>query len=141
MKSVAAFFYGLFMDADLLRGKGLRVQDSRMARLDDCRLRIGTRATLVPARGASVYGMLIQLPPEDLQKLYADPGVSAYIPQSVEVVLNDGVRVAASCYVLPSCVQDFLANPSYAQKLHALAAKLGLPAEYLAVIERAGVNA
>ena len=110
MKPVAAFFYGLFMDADLLRGKGLRVQDSRMARLDDCRLRIGARATLVPARGASVYGMLMQMPAEDLQKLYADPSVSAYIPQSVEVVLNDGVRVAASCYVLPNCVQDFLVN-------------------------------
>lgn len=140
MKTVAAFFYGLFMDADLLRRKGLRVLESRMARLDDYRLRIAARATVVPARGLTVYGMLMQLPPEDLERLYSDPTVSAYIPQSLEVVLNDGVRVAASCYVLPNCAQDFLANPSYAQKLHALASKLGLPAEYLVTIERAGVN-
>ena len=139
-KSVAVFFYGLFMDADLLRNKGLRVLESRLARLDNYRLRIGVRATLVPTRGQTVYGMMMQLLPADLQRLYSDPTVSAYIPQSVEVVLNDGVRVAATCYLLPSYVQDFLTNTAYAQKLYALGSRLGLPADYLAVIQRAGTD-
>lgn len=129
------------MDVEILRVKGVRVNESQLARLHDHRLRIGARATLVPARDQVVHGVLMQVPAEDLHRLYSDPSVSAYIPQAVEVISANGKRIAATCYNLPECVKDFLANPAYAQKLHDLAVKLGLPAEYLASIERAGSGA
>lgn len=47
--SLDVFFYGLFMDADLFEAKGLRPRDPRRARIEGYGLRIGERATLVPA--------------------------------------------------------------------------------------------
>jgi AIG2 family protein len=126
------------MDVEILRARGVGVIDSQLARLHDYRLRIGARATLVPAQGQIVHGVLMRVSAEDLERLYSDPSVSAYIPQAVEVIAIDGKRIAATCYNLPESVKDFLANQAYAQKLHDLALKLGLPAEYLESIERAG---
>ena len=131
---VAVFFYGLFMDAELLRSRGLRVLDSQAARLDGYDLGIGSRATLVPARGRSAHGILMSVPSEDLQRLYSDPSVSLYVPQPVEVTTGNGSRVAATCYNLPESLQDSRANREYARKLHDLAARLGLPADYCARI-------
>jgi hypothetical protein len=137
---VAVFFYGLFMDANLLRARGMRVLDPQVARLDDFRLRIGARATLVPAPGRTAYGILMWMPADDLQHLYAEPSVSAYVPQAVEVTSSGGERVAATCYNLPEPLQDLRPNREYAQKLRDLAATLGLPPDYLAGIEQAGVE-
>jgi hypothetical protein len=137
---VAVFFYGLFMDANLLRARGMRVLDPQMARVDDFRLRIGARATLVPAPGRTVHGILMWMPADDLQQLYAEPSVSAYVPQAVEVTSSSGERVAATCYNLPGPFQDFRTNREYAQQLRDLAATLGLPPDYLAGIEQAGVE-
>ena len=44
------FFYGLFMDEELLRGKGLEPEGGEIAAIDGFALRIGRRAALVPSR-------------------------------------------------------------------------------------------
>lgn len=43
-RRIAVFFYGLFMDAQMLRERGLQPQAERRARLDGFALRIGKRA-------------------------------------------------------------------------------------------------
>ena len=132
--AVEVFFYGLFMDAELLRSRGLTVLDSQPARLDGYDLRIGSRATLVAAPGHSAHGILMSVPAEDLQRLYSDPGVSFYVPQAVEVTAVDGRLVTATCYNLPEALQDSHVNREYAQNLLDLALRLGLPADYRARI-------
>ena len=47
----AVFFYGLFMDADLLVARGLGPRRPRKARIEGYGLRIRERATLVPREG------------------------------------------------------------------------------------------
>ena len=52
------FFHGLFMDEELLRGKGLEglePEGGEIAAIDGFALRIGQRAALVPTPGAKVY--------------------------------------------------------------------------------------
>ena len=44
--SESVFFYGLFMDADVLRQKGVDPRGFRLARVEGYGLRIGERATL-----------------------------------------------------------------------------------------------
>lgn len=44
-----AFFYGLFMDQDLLRAKGVLPEAAELAWLDGYALRIGRRTVLVPS--------------------------------------------------------------------------------------------
>jgi hypothetical protein len=53
-RRVEVFFYGLFMDEELLRGKGLEPEGGEIAAIDGFALRIGQRAALVPTPGAKV---------------------------------------------------------------------------------------
>jgi hypothetical protein len=48
-RRVDVFFYGLFMDAQLLDAKGVRPADIRPAAVPGFAVRIGVGATLVPA--------------------------------------------------------------------------------------------
>lgn len=132
---VTVFFYGLFMDAQLLRGRGVEVCHPTRAHAEGYRLVLGDRATLVRADGFTAHGMLMYLKREDVERLYADPSVSAYRPETVRVMLVDGTMVDAQCYNLPPPVSTGAPNRDYARKLHELGTRLGLPAQYLATIK------
>ena len=60
-RRVEVFFYSLFMDEELLRGKGLEPEGGEIAAIDDFALRIGQRAALVPTPGAKVHGLVFSL--------------------------------------------------------------------------------
>jgi hypothetical protein len=94
------FFYGLFMDQGLLRSKGLSPQNSEIASVSGLALRIGQRAALVPDEKGKVYGVVMSLTLEEVERLYSDPTVQAYRPQAVLVRLASGGQVAALCYNL-----------------------------------------
>jgi hypothetical protein len=132
---VDIFFYGLFMDEKLLRDKGVHPTDIRRAALPGHALRIGARATLVPDPDGAAHGLLMKLTHADVEKLYAEPSVRVYRPETVLVVLEDGPTVAALCYNLPEPPSHDERNAEYAAKLRALAARVGLPAEYVASIQ------
>ena len=129
-EEVTAFFYGLFMDESLLASKGVSPLKATVGYVDGYELRIGRRATLVPDDTNRVYGVLMTLKADDLRALYSDESVADYVPESVSVVLSDGTVESAVCYNLPRH-EPGGANPEYAESLLALAAKLGLPDDYL----------
>jgi hypothetical protein len=128
------FFYGLFMDQELLRGKGLTPRRADLASLDGFALRIGQRARLVPTPGGRVHGVVVSLPLAELDRLYSEPSVRAYEPQAVLAHLATGGVVAALCYNLSEAQSPSDHNPEYASKLRAVAEKAGLPADYVASI-------
>ena len=122
------------MDAQLLHARGIRPVDIRVAVVAGFGLRIGARATLVPTPGKEVHGVLMKLSHADIDKLYADPSLEAYRPEPVLAVVRDGASVAALCYNLPAAPSPDERNAGYASKLTALAARLGLPNDYVASI-------
>lgn len=129
------FFYGLFMDKDLLRGKGFDPQRQRLAHLDDYELLIGTRATLVPKPGARAYGAVMDLSPDELTALYGSDGVEDYLPETVHTNTMLGEEVEAIAYILPAKLTSGT-NSNYAQQLADIARKLGLPDDYIEEITR-----
>ena len=129
------FFYGLFMDESLLASKGIHPGASRIAYVDGFSLQIGERATLVPDAACRAHGVLMEIAAEDIDRLYAEPGVADYIAQPVVVTLSGGIREPADCYNLPAEKLEG-ANAEYAAALLALATKLGLPDEYLGHIRQ-----
>jgi len=131
---VDVFFYGLFMDRQVLEDKGIRPTDIRLAAVPGFVLRIGARAALVPAPAGEVHGVLMKLSQADLEKLYADPGVQAYRPEPVLAVARDATTVAALCYNLPEAPSPDEHNADYAARLQALARRIGLPDDYVASI-------
>ncbi len=134
-ETVEVFFYGLFMNSEVLSRMGYDSADPRLARLEDYDLRIGRRVTLVPCVGERVFGVVMRMDSAQLSDLYSQEIVSGYVPSEVTVVLSEGVRSPAICYLLPetSLVE---ANSDYARSLRALGESLGFPADYLRKIDR-----
>ncbi|ANM28387.1 hypothetical protein ABI59_00220 [Acidobacteria bacterium Mor1] len=126
------FFYGLYMDAALLESMGYGPTHVGAARLDDFRLRIGSRATLIQEHGRASYGFLLDLPDEEASALYSRPEVAGYVPTQVQVtLLADSTLHPASCYLLATDEGPAEPNVEYASKLVALTTRLGLPAAYV----------
>jgi hypothetical protein len=133
-RRVDVLFYGLFMDEALLREKGLSPEGRRVASVENFRLVIGARATLVPCEGATVYGVLFSLTSGEVDALYSEDSVSAYRPEAVAARLEDGEIVPALCFNLPAPPSADERNPHYALKLRELAGRVGLPADYVSSI-------
>jgi hypothetical protein len=130
------FFYGLFMDDDVLESKGVRGMGSRLGIVRDWSLRIGQRATLAPMPGKAVYGVLMTLSLTDIDRLYAEDSLRMYRPVAVLVETDDPEPSAAAAlaYVLPEPPAPEERNPEYASVLRRLAELLGLPSEYTSSI-------
>ncbi len=134
-RPVTAFFYGLFMDADLLKSKGVVVRAARAAHVEGYVLKIGQRAVLVPATNARCYGMLFDLTHAELGALYAGADLQSYRPEAVLAKIADDKQVAALCYNVLEPVDDSARNPEYAAKLRAVLVKLNFPAEYIQSVQ------
>jgi Gamma-glutamyl cyclotransferase, AIG2-like len=135
-RPIDVFFYGLFMDQQLLEAKGVHPTDIRLAVVSGFVLRIGARAALVPTPASQVHGLLMRLSHADIEKLYAEPSVRAYRPEPVlAVTAPNGTAVAALCYNLPEPPSPVERNAEYASKLRSLAERVGLPTDYVESIQ------
>ena len=128
MKSV--FFYGLFMDEDLLTGKGFHPSNRKLAFANGYGLRVGEKATLVKSVSESSYGIVMDLSEDEIERLYSAPGVSDYVPEQIEVTDKDRNTYKVQCYNLPISKLTG-SNREYAKSLSAAAQKMGLPKSYV----------
>ena len=133
-RRIDVFFYGLFMDEALLQAKGIEPQQRRLAALENFRLMIGERATLIPSPGHTVHGVVFSLSHAEIDSLYAEASVSVYRPEAVMARVPNGETVPSLCFNLPAPPAATARNPQYAAKLKAVAARIGLPAEYVETI-------
>lgn len=137
-RTIDAFFYGLFMDHDILRDAGAAPVHPRRAYLEGFALRIGRRATLVPSEGARAYGMLFALTHRELDRLYGAPGLELYRPEAVLAQPLEGAPTPALCYNLRDAPRPDERNPEYAAKLQRALRRLDFPAEYVAAVGESG---
>lgn len=127
------FFYGLFMDQDILI-KGLHPSNPQRGYLKDYSLRIEDRAFLIPNKNKRAYGMIMELNNKEIAILYSEKSVSDYVPEVVEVVAESNENIDVICYNLQFEVLSGT-NKLYAQSLYELAKKLTFPQKYLREIE------
>jgi hypothetical protein len=130
-RRVDVFFYGLFMGAELLQGMGIKPANIRIASAPGFALRIGQRATLTPDPDRRVYGVLMGLTHNEVDRLYSQKSVSLYRPEAIIAELADGSYVPALCFNLPVVPNAQEANPDYARQLRDLGHRLGLPSDYV----------
>lgn len=128
------FFYGLFMDRDILSKNGIQPTNPRRGYLNDYALKIGIRASLIPCKGQKSYGIVMTVDDDAIQVLYAEASVADYIPEEVNIVTGTNNTVSAICYNLPAKSLSGT-NPSYAKSLYELAKKQGFPDGYLERIQ------
>lgn len=133
-RQVDCFFYGLFMDAQLLIQAGAHPTNCRRACVPDFALVIGRRATLVPFPGARAYGMLIALAQAEIELLYGAPDLEGYREETLVAKTLEGELVRASCYILDRVPESCERNPEYALRLRGVLENLGFPEEYVASV-------
>ncbi|MFT5140780.1 MAG: hypothetical protein ACI9H8_001976 [Lysobacterales bacterium] len=129
------FFYGLFMDPELLKGKGLSPSNPMLACIKGYGLRIGERASIVKSENECAYGLIVSLEQKEIEALYGEESVLDYIPEKITAVNSSGENIDATTYTLPSEKLKGR-NKDYAKTLAILAKKLGLPSDYIEEIER-----
>ena len=133
-RRIDGFFYGLFMDIDILRQADVAPVNPRRAYVDNFALRIGQRATLLPSAGGRVYGMVFALTHSELERLYTAPGLEQYRPEAVLARSLEGTAVPALCYNLREAPRPDERNPDYAKRLQRALSKLDFPQEYVASV-------
>ncbi len=133
-RRIDGFFYGLFMDSEVLRARQVAAVNPRRAYVEDYALRIGRRATLIPVPGARAYGMVFALSHDELERLYTAPGLEAYRPEAVLVHVLEGEVLPALCYNLREAPGPGESNADYAARLRAALGRLEFPAEYIASV-------
>ncbi|TCC34888.1 gamma-glutamylcyclotransferase family protein [Kribbella sindirgiensis] len=122
------FFYGLYMDPEVLVGQGVEPCRPRPAAVNDHVLRIGKQATLVPCHHEQAFGMVYSLTQSEVNSLYGRPGLEGYRAEPMLARLIEGGVVPALSYILSkSPPEDEEANCEYARALRAVMIRLGLP--------------
>ena len=125
------FFYGLYMDPDVLRANGVEPGVARRAHVDGFALRIGKRATLVPCASGCVHGMVYTLASGELRALYSMADLEAYQPEGVLAWIDDEAPRPALCFRLAQAPAAHERNDDYARQLQAVLERLGFPRDYV----------
>ena len=132
------FFYGLFMDSELLKQKGFNPSTSVLASVEGYGLRIGERASLVESENERTYGLIISLDSDELKALYGEESVLDYVPEILTATTSNNEKIEVTAYNLPPEKLKGR-NKDYARSLAILAKKIGLPSEYIEQIERCSI--
>jgi cation transport regulator ChaC len=136
MRNVWIFFYGSFMNAAVLAEAGVHPRERQVAYLDGWELRISPRATLTPAQGSRVYGILAQLTHEEIDKLYTKDwfGFGVYLPEAVMVSSAAAGQLPAMCYIAWR-TEGGRPTPEYIEKMVSVAREHSFPEEYVRHME------
>ena len=89
------FFYGLYMDEEILKSKNVEPRNKRVAVANGYELRIGKMATLLRNDKAKAYGLVYSLTHDEIDTLYVKSGLIAYVTEALMVELEDGSSIAA----------------------------------------------
>ena len=136
-RKVAVFFYGSYMNRDVLEEVDLAPQEMRVATLRGFDIRIGPLANLVHSADQTVYGILTTATHAELERLYAHAREilgGTYLPEAVVVQTLDGNSVPALCYIASS-MQAGRASNDYIDRIVAPARAHGFPSWYVSKLE------
>ena len=121
------FFYGLYMDEEILTSKGVVIRKQRSAYVDDYALRVGDLTTLVRKDGSCAYGMVYAMTQKEVYSLYEGDGLDTYVAEALLCTLDNGSKIAVLCKNLVEIPKDDESNSEYFTKLKKCMEKYGLP--------------
>jgi hypothetical protein len=134
---VWTFFYGSYINFNVLKEVNYVPQDWEVARLNGFDMVIRPRANLIRSPQHSVYGILATATHEELGRLYAhahDVLGETYLPEAVLVETLDGKCRPALCYIAPA-MQPRPAADDYIDRIIGPARIYGFPDWYIAHLD------
>ena len=134
-RKIPVFFYGSFIDREVLAGGGFEPEHVTVARLDGFDIVRRPLATLDRSDRHAVYGILAEATHDELDRLYGQAWVRVYKPEPVLVTTIDGALHLALCYIAPGRTPE-PPMERYFDHILQPARQLGFPAWYLERLER-----
>jgi len=138
---VWVFFYGLYMDFDILRERGLRVQQWEVAKLDGYEFCIGSWGYLKQSDSQSVYGVAVYATRKEVSDLYA-PATNTlpldYFPEPVLLESAPGRLRKALCYIAINEPDTNTVNLDYFNGMVKLAQHFQFPDWYVKRLQSLG---
>lgn len=134
---VWVFFYGTFMNADVLARHGVRARGVIPARLQGFELTIRPRVNLTPSDRSCAYGAVAAVLHAELDRIYAELKEQfglVYNPQAVLAETLDGRLRPTLVYVADS-MTDAPPDPAYVTELAVCVRGHGLPEWYVRHVE------
>src|SRR5262249_43610301 len=132
--AVWTFFYGSFLNLDVLKQAGYVPKRFEVARLSGFDIRIQPLANLVRSDRHCVYGIVAPATHEELRRLYSQDWVGTYLPEPVLVETLDGKWLPALCYLAPS-QEPRPPAADYLDRIVGPARRHGFPDWYVARLE------
>ena len=128
------FFYGSFINLNVLKEYDIEPDSVDVVTLKGFDISVAPLATLVPNAERSVFGILVRIPHEKLERLYGGDWVKAYVPEAVLVESSKGESVPALCWIAP--VGEWEATKgSYLDKMVKAGRTHGFPDAYIDRLE------
>jgi len=121
------FFYGLYMDPEILKSKGVEPRNPRIAAVKGYKLRIGNMATLLRSENSEANGVVYSLTPADIDTLYSKSGLEMYVSEAIMVTISTGETLATLTRNLLVPPEEHESNPEYREKLNLCMEKLNVP--------------
>lgn len=121
------FFYGLYMDEEILKSKGVEPREKILACTKGYKLRVGNMATLLREENSDAYGIVYSLTYEEIDILYKDSGLTDYVAEAVMVETEDKKQIATLCCILLNPPKDDESNDSYFESLKKCMSRYNLP--------------
>jgi hypothetical protein len=134
---VWTFFYGSYMNFDVLREVNFAPEQWEVARLPSFDLRIAPLANLVHSDAHAVYGIVATATHAELARLYThahDVLGQSYLPEAVLVETRTGTWRPALCYLAAS-MEERPAADDYIDRIARPAREFGFPEWYLQRID------
>jgi hypothetical protein len=134
---VWVFFYGSYMNLDVLREVELVPERWEVGRLSGFDIRIQPRANLIRSDRDCVYGVAATATHAELARLYAharDVLGEVYLPEAVLIELPDGQWRPCLCFICPGMAPR-PADAAYLERIVRPARELGFPPWYVSRLE------
>lgn len=134
---VTVFFYGSYINLDVLREVGLVPESYEVASLSGFDIEIRPLANLIRSDRCTVYGIVTAATHAELERLYQHAehvlgGI--YLPEAVVCRPASGRTVPARCYISPG-MEPNPADLDYVDRIVGPARSYGFPDWYIARLE------
>jgi hypothetical protein len=137
-RKVNVFFYGSYMNFDVLAKFGIGERHYEVVQLPGYELTIGSAANVVKSGLERVFGIIVQLTHVELQTLYGSDAQAQlgaqYLPEPVLVVTPTGDLVLSLCYITYDPV-DGRPSATYIDSILKAGRKYHFPPSYIRHIE------
>lgn len=136
MRYVWTFFYGSFINLEVLKQYNVVPASYEVARLNGFDIDVQPLSTLVPDDARSVYGIVAEVTHVNLTVLYTLDWVGRYDPYPVLVETNEGHLIPSLCYISsPAENEKSPAAEDYVMSIINPARALGFPSWYIKRLE------